>query len=117
MVVRFGLAEGKFSPRQLVRFREIEPILAVCVAVKLDAVRIFEIGHVRNDLGKLARNCIKTVENVHDPTFIVHQVIHIRNKDTAVRRFGKKPHPFQPFDRRHDLKFRRQIEVKCFAAL
>ncbi len=91
-VRRFGFAKCKLSPRQLVRFGEIKPILPILVFVKLAAIRVLEIGHVWDDLGKFPFFRVPAVEDIDDTFFVVGQVSHIRDKDASVRCLCKKPH-------------------------
>ena len=90
-VGRFGFTGGKSSTSQFVRFREIEPGLALSVGIELNTVRISQRRHVRNNLCELARPLVKPVKNINSPAFIIGEVVHVRYKDPSIGRLGKEP--------------------------
>src|SRR3954462_4319281 len=90
IISRPGLARLKLSPRKLFRLGDIDPILSGSVAIKLNAIRIMQTGHVWSYFRKFSRLRIRTVEYVYDTTLIVGQVVHVRYKNAAVGRLCKK---------------------------
>ena len=105
----------KFSPRELVGLGKIEPVLSIPVTIKLNAVRILKICHVRNDLREFTGLSIPAIENINHSAFVIRQVIHIGNEDSPVRSLSKKADAFQPFSSWNDLELSRKIQIERLA--
>src|SRR5687767_620754 len=116
---RFCFTYLKHTPSKFSRFRDVDPINTLSVAVKLNTVRIMQPGQVRYRSCKLSCTFVPAVEYVNRTAFVIGQVVQVRDEDPAVPRLRKKTHAFQSLQCGNDLEIGGQIQRKaspCFCS-
>src|ERR1043165_1657580 len=108
------LARFVMITNQPIGQREVEPVCAVAISIKGNAVWIMQTAKILCDFFEAQCSWIKLVQNVDHAATIVRAVVHVRDEDPLI---GTERHEANSFESLHgdaDFVALGQIECKRF---
>src|SRR6188768_1401981 len=90
---RLVFPSREFSSCKSFSFSNVDPILAIGIPIKLDAVRIVQTTQILRHFRKLSDPLVPSVEYVDDTALVIGQVVHIGDEYASIRSFCKKARP------------------------